>query len=330
MCGRAAYAMSRGEVARAAGLPVAGWRDAERYEPRYNAAPGSWLAVVRPASHEVEGAEAAEPDALASSDAAELHDTGNAQEELQLQSMRWGLVPSFTPSDGKPDFWKAFNARCETVAEKPLFRRLLRRKRCLVLMNSFYEFRSEGSPALKQPYNVHGQNEEVLRAAALYDRWESSAGAVYTVTILTKDAGSALRWLHDRQPVFLSEEDATAWLHTPACDVERLLQRLASPDASPRLAWHPVSVRLNKGDHDDPDCLTPMKREVEKNAGSVAALFARHSASPSAATTEKRPREEAQPKAVVPSSPTKRSKAQPQPLPKGQRSLASFLAAGPA
>ncbi len=148
--------------------------------------------------------------------------------------MRWGLVPSFTRKEEVPNFFRAFNARADTLTEKPLFARLLGRKRCVVLLNGFYEWREEGAKAaglVKQPYYIHASApdaadksapdadddtapEALLRAAAVYDRWESPDGTpVYTVSILTTDAAPELRWLHDRMPVFLRDDAAvTAWL----------------------------------------------------------------------------------------------------------------------
>ena len=135
--------------------------------------------------------------------------------------MRWGLVPSFTKRDEKPDFFRMFNARSDTAPDKPVFSRLLARKRCVVLLNGFYEWRAEGSKAagmVKQPYYLHAEgadDETPLRAAGLYDKWAGpdDGAPMYTCTILTTDASPQLRWLHDRMPVFLrSDDDEKAWL----------------------------------------------------------------------------------------------------------------------
>ena len=142
--------------------------------------------------------------------------------------MRWGLVPSFSKRDEAPNFYRTFNARSDTLTEKPIFSRLLPRRRCVVLLNGFYEWREEKAAGalVKQPYYVHKARDAasadedddapdaMLRAAALFDRWEAADGTpMYTVTILTTDAAPEMRWLHDRMPVFLRDEDAErAWL----------------------------------------------------------------------------------------------------------------------
>lgn len=98
---------------------------------------------------------------------------------------RWGLVPSYTKPDETPDFWRMFNARSETAAERPAFQRLLQRRRCLVLAAGFYEWRKEGK-AGKQPYYMHMQDDAPLVMAGLWDVWASAGqGLMHTYTILT-------------------------------------------------------------------------------------------------------------------------------------------------
>jgi putative SOS response-associated peptidase YedK len=91
--------------------------------------------------------------------------------------MRWGLIPSWTKRDEAPDYYRIFNARADTAPDKPVFARLLARRRCVVLLNGFYEWRSEGNKAaglVKQPYYLHAEgadDDTPLRAAGLYDKW---------------------------------------------------------------------------------------------------------------------------------------------------------------
>jgi putative SOS response-associated peptidase YedK len=194
--------------------------------------------------------------------------------------MRWGLIPSWTKRDEAPDYYRIFNARADTAPDKPVFARLLARRRCVVLLNGFYEWRSEGNKAaglVKQPYYLHAEgadDDTPLRAAGLYDKWagpDDSQPPVYTCTILTTDASAQLRWLHDRMPVFLrSDDEERAWLvrlttrapdgvvaGAEACvallqeggaSPVAVLRAVSRPEAGPALAWHPVSTRLNKGD----------------------------------------------------------------------------------
>ena len=114
-----------------------------------------------------------------------------------VETMRFGLVPSFTDPGAKVDFYRMFNARSETIAEKGVFSRLLQRRRGVVLINGFYEWAAEraGSSQVKQPYYLHlegkggGSEGDVLRCAALYDRWKGGTGGeLVTVTIITVEA----------------------------------------------------------------------------------------------------------------------------------------------
>lgn len=130
-----------------------------------------------------------------------------------LRAARWGLVPSFTKADEVPDFWRMFNARSETLAERPAFQRLLDSRRCLVIVAGFYEWKKEHRSA-KQPYYIHFQDDRPLVMAGLYDTWAGKEGTLQTYTILTTDSGPRLNWLHDRMPVLLPTEEAQdRWLN---------------------------------------------------------------------------------------------------------------------
>ena len=130
MCGRARATLSAERVAAASG--TSRWVHREAYVPRYNAQPGTPLPCVR----------ASDPT------------RGEPPDERRVESMTWGLVPSFTGPGEKPDHFRMFNARGETLREKPAFGRLLRRRRCVALLDGFYEWRREGG-AQKQPYYLY-------------------------------------------------------------------------------------------------------------------------------------------------------------------------------
>ena len=134
----------------------------------------------------------------------------------ELGMMTWGLVPSFSPPDAKVDHWKMFNARSESVAEKPAFRRLIPSRRCIVFLNGFYEWKRDGSNGRKQPYYIYLENDEPMAMAGLYDVWRSEDGRkLKSYTILTTDSGKKLQWLHDRMPVILkTESQRELWMDT--------------------------------------------------------------------------------------------------------------------
>ena len=131
---RARATLSAERVAAASGTSE--WVHREAYVPRYNAQPGAALPCVR----------ASDPT------------RGEPPDERRVESMTWGLVPSFTGAGEKPDHFRMFNARGETLREKPAFGRLLRRRRCVALIDGFYEWRREGAgkrAGAKQPYYLY-------------------------------------------------------------------------------------------------------------------------------------------------------------------------------
>ncbi|XP_020246882.1 putative peptidase YMR114C [Asparagus officinalis] len=187
MCGRGRCTLNAHQVAQACGLsPLDAssvpTQHLDRYRPSYNVAPGAYLPVFRlqrsPATSSCVGEAAPAP-----------------APGPVVHCMKWGLVPSFTKKMEKPDHYRMFNARSESVREKASFRRLLPKNRCLVAVEGFYEWKKDGSK--KQPYYIHFKDNRPLVFAALYDSWENSEGEVlHTFTILTTRSSSALEWLH--------------------------------------------------------------------------------------------------------------------------------------
>jgi putative SOS response-associated peptidase YedK len=159
---------------------------------------------------------ASAPDADGSSLPNKATKADNTEETFCIQTMRWGLVPSFTKQDAKPDPWRMFNARSETADQLASFRRLVPSRRCLVLVNGFYEWKKEGIDGKKQPYYIHlADAEEPMVMAGLWDTWQGPEGPLHTYTILTCDASKRLEWLHDRMPVILRDRASQEeWLTT--------------------------------------------------------------------------------------------------------------------
>ncbi|XP_034571038.1 uncharacterized protein [Setaria viridis] len=253
MCGRARCTLSAAQAARAFGFPTTtaaaagsggGAGDApavrtldlDRFRPSYNVSPGAYLPV---------GTVRAQP--AAGSDGGR----GGDGAEPVIQCMKWGLVPSFTGKTEKPDHFRMFNARSESVKEKASFRRLIPKNRCLVAVEGFYEWKKDGSK--KQPYYIHFQDHRPLVFAALYDTWTNSEGEViHTFTILTTRASTSLKWLHDRMPVILGDNDSVnVWLN----DASVKLEEITSPYEGADLVWYPVTSAMGKTSFDGPECI---------------------------------------------------------------------------
>ncbi len=168
----------------------------------------------------------------------------------QLVRMRWGLIPSWAKE--KKIGNKLINARAETVASKPAFRAAFRKRRCLVPMSGYYEWRLEDGR--KQPYYVHGKGP--VAGAGLWETWRDpeTEEQVESCAILTTDATPELRELHLRMPLFIPPPAHRLWLdrQTPLEVVSGLIVPWAAP-----LMMSPVSKRLNNPRNNGPELLEP-------------------------------------------------------------------------
>jgi putative SOS response-associated peptidase YedK len=172
--------------------------------------------------------------------------------------LRWGLVPSWAE---RPDIGlKMINARAETAAERPAFRRAYERYRCLIPADGFYEWRRAPSAlagrARKQPFHISCADQPMFAFAGLWSIWHApDGGTLRSCTILTVAANAAVAALHDRMPVILPPGAETAWLD-PGTPTEELAE-LLEPLQPERTALRAVSAAVNDARYDGPECLAP-------------------------------------------------------------------------
>jgi putative SOS response-associated peptidase YedK len=174
-----------------------------------------------------------------------------AGDRRQFQMLRWGLIPSWAkdPAIGA----KTINARAETVAEKPAFRSAFRRRRCLVIADGFYEWQLQKGK--KQPFYFCLQDRQPFAFAGLWETWEAPDGdKIDSCTLLTTEANSLLRSVHDRMPVILKPEDYNLWLD-PQIQKPEQLQPLLRSYSSEAMTAYPVSTKVNKPTNDSPECI---------------------------------------------------------------------------
>lgn len=170
--------------------------------------------------------------------------------------LTWGLIPAWRDEPGGG----LFNARAESVAEKPSFREAFRRRRCLVPADGFYEWsrdQATESDGKKQPFWIHPLEGGVIAFAGLWERWSRPGSEDRnTFTILTTDASEDIRPLHHRMPVVIGADDFDAWLDgdTSPASLERLLR--PAPPAT--FASHPVSRRVNRVGEEGEDLVAPL------------------------------------------------------------------------
>lgn len=198
-----------------------------RLVPRWNAAPGQELPVVR-ADAARKGARVIEP-------------------------MRWGLVPSWAadPQDaGRP-----INARAETAATKPSFKEPLRRRRALVPADGFFEWK-KGDRG-REPFAIRLKSRRTFAFAGLFDEWSPRGGPPQrTFAILTTRPNELVGALHDRMPVILTPEGEDVWLDPDVKEPARLAPLFEPPESGTMEAF-PVSRHVNAPANDDASVLDP-------------------------------------------------------------------------
>src|SRR5690625_683611 len=129
--------------------------------------------------------------------------------ERRAGYLKWGLVP-FWAKDEKIGY-KLINARSETIHEKPSFKHLLLRKRCLIIADSFYEWKKTDNQ--KIPQRIQLEERELFAFAGLWEKWEKDGKKLFTCTMLTKDANTFMKDIHHRMPIILPKEHESTWLH---------------------------------------------------------------------------------------------------------------------
>ena len=178
-----------------------------KYTPKFNIAPTQYVPVIR-------------------------------QQDVAL--MRWGLVPSWSKSLTGPPL---FNARAETVAEKPSFRTAFKRRRCIVPASGFYEWKD------RKPHYITLASGEPMAFAGLWETWNSPNGVIESCTIITTSANEFMAKLHDRMPVILSPEEYAPWLD-PDVDPSPMLDQFAG-----EMTEHPVSSAVGNVRNDSPELI---------------------------------------------------------------------------
>ena len=208
------------------------FRYAERpnFPARYNIAPTQPIAVVR---------------------------LINGQRQFAL--MRWGLLPSWV-KDPKA-FSLIVNARGESVIEKPAFRAAMKRRRCLIPADGFYEWKA-GGPR-KQPYYIHARSGGPLAFAGLWETWTGPNGEeLDTVAIITTDANRTVSPLHDRMPVIVPPEAFDLWLDSDHADATTAAA-LITPAPDSLLEVWPVSTDVNRVANDNAHLIQQVAEDAE-------------------------------------------------------------------
>jgi putative SOS response-associated peptidase YedK len=220
MCGRFVLT-SPPEAVRA----LFGYEDEPAFPPRYNIAPSQPVPVV-------------------------ILENGKRRMKL----MRWGLIPSWVKDPRT--FSLLFNARADSVLEKPSFRNAFRRRRCLVPADGFYEWQASGER--KRPFFIHPSGGGPIAFAGIWETWVGPNGEeLDTVAIITTEANDELRGLHDRMPVVIAPEAFEMWLDCAHVDAQTA-HSLCVPAKRGFFTFHEVSQAVNRAVSDGPDLVKPV------------------------------------------------------------------------
>lgn len=173
----------------------------------------------------------------------------------ELDFYLWGLIPSWAkdPKIGN----RLINARAETLAEKPSFRSAIRRKRCLVLADGFFEWRQDPGSKSKTPMYIRLKSKEPFAFAGLWDIWHSNDGSeIRSCTIITTNPNRLMEPIHNRMPVILLPDTYATWLSPDELKPEES-KNFLSPYPAELMEAYPVSKIVNSPENDVPETVMP-------------------------------------------------------------------------
>ncbi len=224
MCGRFTLFANFTDIINRFGIEAA--IEEELYHPNYNIAPSnSVLSVI------------------------------NDGTKNRLGYLRWGLVPPWS-KDEKIGY-KMINARAETLDEKSSFRTAYRKKRCLILADSFYEWKRNHDKT-KTPMRIKLKSDGLFAMAGLWEKWISPEGqSIFTCTVITTTANELMIDIHDRMPVILKPEDEKTWLNPTVQDPNEL-NHLLKPLSEEVMEVYEVSNLVNSPKNNSAQLITKL------------------------------------------------------------------------
>ncbi len=196
------------------------WENPDSYAPSFNIAPTQLSPILTGPEHRI------------------------------VRPMRWGLIPGWA-KDSKIGA-RMINARMETLVEKPSFRTLVSTNRCVVIADGYYEWQKTDTG--KQPFYFRSAEGKLLPMAGLWDRWKAPDGTEWkSYTIITTEARSDLKHIHNRMPAILPLEHLQDWLDTKRYSFENVERLLRMPEV--QLEFFPVSARVNSVKENSANCI---------------------------------------------------------------------------
>ncbi|KAF8901047.1 hypothetical protein CPB84DRAFT_1778339 [Gymnopilus junonius] len=267
MCGRFSLRLNHNDIQQLDGynVDIGEWVDEQEFVPRYNIAPRTQAPVIR------------------RRDPAKDNDNS-----LIMQTMKWGLVPSWRKTEDKS--LNTTNARSENLVQGGgMWGSIKGKKRCAIPCQGYYEWLTKGKDKL--PHFTKRKDGKLLLMAGLYDSVVLEGKTLWTFTIVTTDANKEFSWLHDRQPVFLSNREALyRWLDTSSQSWTPELTKMVQPysDTSVPLECYQVPKEVGKVGTESSTFIEP----IGSRKGGIKSMFSKQ--------------REKSPSKAAPESPTKR------------------------
>ena len=230
MCGRYSLTRRQQEISERFGLEQL----LEEFKPRFNISPTQNVPVI----------------------------VKDEEEKKVLTPYRWGLIPSWV-KDLKTAR-QIINSRSETLLEKPFFKRLVLKKRCLIPADGFYEWKKGANPKQKIPMWIHLVDKSLFAFAGIYDEWKSEEKQFRSYSIITCAANEVISPVHDRMPVILPRELEDKWLDPDFKDPDEIMKML-QPYPNELITMYQVSSDVNSAKTDQ----SHMTDQVEEGSEEI-------------------------------------------------------------
>jgi putative SOS response-associated peptidase YedK len=175
---------------------------------------------------------------------------------LKSVNLYWGLIPSWTKD--QPSGPPLFNARLETIGEKPSFRAAFKHRRCLIAATGFYEWQKLETG--KQAFHIQRQDQKPFAFAGLWEQWQHDNEVLYSCTLITTAANALMSPIHERMPVILSRNHYHDWLATQTTE-DQAINLLNQADYA-TMCSVAISNHVNNPRHDDAMCLRPQNLDA--------------------------------------------------------------------
>jgi len=173
----------------------------------------------------------------------------------QLSYVKWGLVPRWS-TDPKTSY-RMINARCETITQKPSFKQCIVQKRCLVLADSFFEWKKMDRK--KTPFRIMLEDDSLFAMAGIWETWEKGDKIIHSCAVVTTNPNRLMRCIHHRMPVILPKDKQQEYLRS---DNMKDVLKMLKPCDDKYMKAYMVSDLVNSPQNNDPSVIIPAELKL--------------------------------------------------------------------